>query len=76
MYQPFSACFNSCSRGVTWLVSRYLNVMCTLVLSNPAGRLHVLEVTIKDKHFQFIEVNGPNDHSELLDFFFSVLSCS
>ena len=68
-YLSFSACFDSRSRGVTWLVSRRLDASCTLVLSDPAGRLCVLDVTIKDKAFRLIGVYGPNATSELPAFF-------
>ncbi len=44
----FSAYFDGRSRGVTWLVSRRLVATCALVLSDLAGRLCVLDVTIKD----------------------------
>ena len=40
--------------GVTWLISRRLDATCALVLSDPAGRLCVVDVTIKDKVFQLI----------------------
>ena len=68
-YLSFSACFDSRSRGVTWLVSRRLDASCALVLSDPAGRLCVLDVTIKDKAFRLIGVYGPNTTSELPAFF-------
>ena len=64
-----SACFDGRSRGVTWLVSRSLDASCALVLSDPAGRLCVLDVTIKDKAFRLIGVYGPNVTSELPAFF-------
>ena len=60
----FSAYFDGCSRGVTWLVSRRLITTCAL-----AGRLCVLDVTIKDKAFQLIGVYGPKANSELPAFF-------
>ena len=68
-YLSFSACFDSRSRGVTWLVSRRLDASCALVLSDPAGRLCVLDVTIKGKVFRLIGVYGPNATSELPAFF-------
>ena len=68
-YLSFSACFDGRSRGVTWLVSRRLDALCALVLSDPAGRLCVLDVTIKDKAFRLIGVYGPNVTSELPAFF-------
>ena len=68
-YLSFSACFDGRSRGVTWLVSRSLDASCALVLSDPAGRLCVLDVTIKDKAFRLIGVYGPNVTSELPPFF-------
>ena len=37
-----------------------LDATCALVLSDPAGRLCVLDVTIKDKAFRLIGVYGPN----------------
>ena len=64
-----SAYFDGSSRGVTWLVSRRLDATCALVLSDPAGRLCVLDVTIKDKAFRLIGVLGPNATSELPAFF-------
>ena len=51
--------------GVTWLVSRCLVTTCALVLSDPAGRLCVQDITIKDKAFRLIGVYGPNAISEL-----------
>ena len=68
-YLSFSAYFDGRSRGVTWLVSRRLVATCALVLSDPAGRLCVLDVTIKDKAFWLIGVYGPNATSELPAFF-------
>ena len=46
-YLSFSAYFDGRSRGVTWLISRRLDATCALVLSDPAGRLCVVDVTIK-----------------------------
>ena len=68
-YLSFSACFDGCSRGVTWQVSRRLDASCALVLSDLAGRLCVLDITIKDKAFWLIGVYGPNVTSELPAFF-------
>ena len=61
----FSAYFDGRSRGVTWLISRRLDATCALVLSDLAGSLCVLAVTIKDKAFRLIGVYGPNATSEL-----------
>ena len=66
-YLSFSAYFDSHSRGVTWLIS--LVATCALVLSDPVGRLYVLDVTIKDKALRLIGVYGPNATSELPAFF-------
>ena len=60
---------NDRSIGITSLVNRCLNATCTLVLSDPAGRLCVLDVIINNKAFRLIGVYGPNDPSELPDFF-------
>ena len=68
-YLSFSAYFDGRSRGVTWLISRHLDASCALVLSDPAGRLCVLDVTIKDKAFRLIGVYGPNATSEFPAFF-------
>ena len=68
-YLSFSAYFDGRSRGVTWLISRRLDATCALVLSDPAGRLCVVDVTIKDKAFRLIGVYGPNATSELPAFF-------
>ena len=65
----FSAYFDGHSRGVTWLISRRLDATCALVLSDPVGRLCVLDVTIKDKAFRLIGVYGPNVTSDLPAFF-------
>ena len=65
-YLSFSAYFDGRSRGVTWLISRRLDATCALVLSDPAGRLCILDVTIKDKAFRLIGVYGSNVTSELL----------
>ena len=56
------------------MISRNLNATCSPVFvfvffSVPAGRLCVLDGTIKDKAFHFIEVYGPNVPSELPVFF-------
>ena len=68
-YLSFSAYFDGRSRGVTWLISRRLDATCALVLLDLAGRLCVLDVTIKDKAFQLIGVYGHNATSELPAFF-------
>ena len=68
-YWSFSAYFDGRSRGVTWLISRRLDATCALVLSDPTGRLCVLDVTIKDKAFRRIGIYGPNAASELPAFF-------
>ena len=68
-YLSFSTYFDGRSRGVTWLVSRRLVATCALVLSDPPGRLCVLDVTIKDKAFRMIGVYGLNATSELPAFF-------
>ena len=67
--RAFSAYFDGHSRRVTWLVSRRLIATCALVLSDPAGRLCILYVTIKDKAFRLIGVYGPNANSEQPAFF-------
>ena len=64
-YLSFSAYFDGRSRGITWLISRRLDATCALVVSDPAGRLCILDVTIKDKAFQLTGVYGPNATSEL-----------
>ena len=46
--------------------------MCALVLSDPAGKLCVLDVTIKGKAFRLIGVYGPNATSELPAFFWCI----
>ena len=71
-YFSFSAYFDGRSRGVTWLISRRLDATCALVLSDPTGRLCVLDVTIKDKAFQLIGVYGTNVTSELPAFFLRI----
>ena len=68
-YLSFSAYFDGRSRGVTWLISRRLDATRALVLSDPADRLCVLDVTIKDKAFRLIGVYGPNATRELPAFF-------
>ena len=65
----FSAYFDGRSRGVPLLVSRRLVATCALILSDPAGRLCVLDVTIKDKEFQLTGIYGPNATCELPAFF-------
>ena len=65
-----SAYFDGRSRGVNWLLSRRLVATCSLVLSDPAGRLCVLDVTIvKDKALRPIGVYGSHATSELPTFF-------
>ena len=61
----FSAYFDGRSRGVTRLISKRLISTCTLVLSDPSGKLCILHVTIKDKVFRLIGVYGPTVVSEL-----------
>ena len=68
-YLSFSAYFDGRSRDVTWLISRRLDATCALVLSDPVGRLCVVDVTIKDKAFRLTGVDGPNATSELPAFF-------
>ena len=68
-YLSFSAYFDGRSRGVTWLISRHLDATCALVLSDPAGRLCVVDVAIKDKAFRLFGFYGPNATSELPAFF-------
>ena len=65
----FSAYFDSHSRGVSWLISRSLNAACTLVFADPAGRLCVVDATIKGEAFRLIGVYGPNLQSERVSFF-------
>ena len=65
----FSANFDDHSRGVTWLVSRCLVATRVLILLDPAGRLCVLDVTIKDKAFRLIGVYRTNATRELPTFF-------
>jgi len=69
VYEPFSACFDGRSRGVSWLFSRNLHASCSLVFSDPTGRLCVVDATIEGRAFRFIGVYGPNATSELPDFF-------
>ena len=68
-YLSFLAYFDGRSRGVTWLISRRLDATCAHILSDPADRLCVLDVTIKHKAFQLIGVYGPNAASDLPAFF-------
>ena len=68
-YLSFSAYFDGRSRGVTWLINRRLDATRALVLSHPADRLCVLDITIKNKTFRLFGVYGPNATSELLAFF-------
>ena len=65
----FSAYFDSHSRGVSWLISRSLNAACTHVYADPAGRLCVVDVTIKGEVFRLIGVYGPNLQAERVAFF-------
>ena len=69
VYEPFSAYFDGRARGVSWLICRGLSASCSLVFSDPEGRLCVLDATIKGRAFRFIGVYGPNANSELPDFF-------
>ena len=71
-YLAFLEYFDGRSSGVTWLVIRRLIATCALVLSDPAERLCVLDVTIKDKAFRLIGVYGPNAGSELPAFFWCI----
>ena len=64
-YLSIPAYFDGRSRGITRLISRRLDATCALVLSDPAGRLCILDVTIKDKAFRQIGVYVPNVNSEL-----------
>ena len=68
-YLSFSAYFDGRYRGVTWLISRHLDATYALVLSDPADRLCILDVTIKDKAFRLIGVYGPNAACDLPSFF-------
>ena len=61
--QIFSAYFDGCGRGVSWVIGRSLKVRWSLVFSEPVGRLCMVDVTIKDKVFCFM-VNRPTASSE------------
>ena len=64
-YLSFWAYFDGHSRGVTWLINRRLISMCTLVLSDPASRLCILDVTTKDKAFRLLWLYGSDAVREL-----------
>ena len=72
-YLSFSA-FLTVVLGVTWLISKLLISRCTLVLSNPTGRICILDVTIKKRVVCLIGVYGPNVVSELSAFFGCVVT--
>lgn len=54
--------FDNCTRGVSCLVSHSLDVTCSLVLTDLAERLCMLDVNIKEKVFRVIGVYAPNDY--------------
>ena len=64
-YLSIPAYFDGRSRGITRLISRRLDATCALVLSDPVGRLCILDVIIKDKAFRQIGGYVPNVNSEL-----------
>ena len=68
-YLSSTTYFDDRSRDITWLVSRRLNASCALVLSDLAGRLCVLDITLKDKTWRLIGVYEPNANCELPNFF-------
>lgn len=57
------------SRGVCWLMSKYLKAACALNFADPAHRIYVLDIAIKCKALRFIWGYAPSDHSEQPDFF-------
>ena len=69
VYQPFSACFDDCSKGITWQVSRFVNVTCTQVLSDSGGK--ALRSGWYHKG-QNTGVYGTNVPRELPDFFLCI----
>lgn len=46
-----------------------LNAICSLLYVDPAGRLHALDVTIKEKEFHFIGIFVSSDSREQEDIF-------
>ena len=68
-YDLFSAYFDSHSRGVSWLISHSLKATCSLVFADPAGRICVVDITIKEDTFRLIGVYAPNCQAERISFF-------
>ena len=68
-FRLFSAYFDGRSRGVSWLISKSLEVTADLVFADPAGRLCVVDITIKGEQFRLVGVYGPNHQRERIDFF-------
>lgn len=64
-----SASFDGHSRGVSWLMSKSVKAASALVFTDPAGRLCVLDITIKYKSFRLIEVYAPNKYMKRPDCF-------
>lgn len=62
MFVIYSASLDGLSRGVSSQVSKSLHAACDLVFTDPAGRLCILDVTIKDKSLRLIGVYAPNLH--------------
>lgn len=58
-FQFFSAYYDGRSIGVSCLVRCSLEVACTLALADPAHRVYLLVVLIKDKEFRSIGVYAP-----------------
>lgn len=52
-FDLFSAFYDGCSRGVSWLVNCSLEAVCTLVFADLEGRLCIVDATIKDQAFHW-----------------------
>lgn len=44
----YSECFDGRSRGISWLAGKSLNAARALIIVDPAGKLCVMDVIIKD----------------------------
>lgn len=54
----YLACFEGCSGGIFWLVSKFWDAVCALVFADSAGRLCVLGHSL-----HFIGFNAPKYHA-------------
>lgn len=68
----FSAYCDGRSRRISWLVSRSLKPLCTLVFADPADMIFVGDASIKDKVLRVIWVHAHKDPTEWVAFLWRI----